>query len=298
LTDFIYVHHIQRYVDGDGHRQPFYYYLMTLPVDFLPWTVFAIPAAFAYFPYRQLKRPVPQLFVLWFVVVFLFFSVSDTKRDLYLLPLLPSMALLVGNYIDDLAEGRLAESPLYQWMGQLFFGAVVAIGLALPFGAWIVRKETFWISLPTAVVLIIGGVLTVVFIRKRQPLKIITAVTLLMTLATVGLSIWILPYVDQFKSRRLFSLEVKKIVAATAPLYIYNDTMHDFNFYTQREVIAVLSSRGEVVEVFRQPGSRYLLINNSGLETLNMFGPEQVVLTQSVGSTTWNLVASRADGAK
>jgi 4-amino-4-deoxy-L-arabinose transferase-like glycosyltransferase len=298
LTDFIYVHHIQRYVDGDGHRQPFYYYLTTLPVDFLPWTVFAIPAAFAYFPYRQLKRPVPQLFVLWFVVVFVFFSISDTKRDLYLLPLLPSMALLVGNYIDDLAEGRLAESPLYQWMGQLFFGAVIAISLALPFGAWIVRKETFWISLPVAVVLTIGGILTMVFIGKRRPLKVVTAVTLLMTLATVCLSIWILRYVDQFKSRRLFSLEVNKIVPATAPLYIYADYMHHFNFYTEREIIPVLFSRGEVAEVFRQPGNRYLLIKDPDLKTLNMFGPEQIVVTQSIGSTTWNLVASGAEAAK
>jgi 4-amino-4-deoxy-L-arabinose transferase-like glycosyltransferase len=292
LADFIYVHHIQRYVNGAGHRQPFYYYLTTLPVDFLPWTVFAIPAAFAYFPYRPLKQqPIPQLFSLWFVVVFVFFSMSDTKRELYLLPLLPSVALLVGNYIDDLAEGSLSESALYRWMGQLFFGAVVAVGLALSFGAWIVRKETFWISLPAAVVLTIGGILTVVFIRKRQPLKVVTAVTLLMTLTTVCLSIWILPYVDQFKSRRPVSLEVKKIVPATAPLYIYDDTMHHFNFYTEREIITVLSSRSEVAEVFRQPGNRYLLIKDADLKTLNMSGREQVMFTQTIGSTTWNLVA-------
>jgi hypothetical protein len=138
----------------------------------------------------------------------------------------------------------------------------------------------------------------VIFIRKRRPLQVVTAVTLLTTLATVCLSIWILPYVDQFKSRRLFSLEVKKIVPATAPLYIYADYMHDFNFYTEREIIAVLSSRGEVAEVFRQPGDRYILIKAPDLKTLNMFGPEQVVVTQSVGSTTWNLVAFGAEAAK
>jgi 4-amino-4-deoxy-L-arabinose transferase-like glycosyltransferase len=292
LADFIYVHHIQRYVEGAGHRQPFYYYLTTLPVDFLPWTVFAISAAFAYFPYRQLEQPpIPQLFSLWFAVVFLFFTVSDTKRDLYLLPLLPSLALLVGNYINDLAQGKLKESALYQWMGQLFFAAVGVAGLALPITAWIVRRETFWISLPVAMVLTVGGILTAVFIHKRRPLKVVTVVTLLMTLATVCLSIWILPYVEQFKSRRLFSLEVKKIVPATAPLYIYADDMHDFNFYTEREIIGVLSSRSEVAEVSVARGNRYMLIKKADLKTLNMFGPEQVVFTQTVGSTTWNLVA-------
>lgn len=292
FAEFIYVHHVQRYVDGAGHRQPFYYYLTTLPVDILPWTVFAIAAAFAYFPYRQLEqRPILQLFSLWFAVVFLFFTLSNTKRDLYLLPLLPSLALLVGNYIDDLAQGNVGESALYQWMGQLFFGAVAVTGLALPIASRMVRKETFWISLPIAIVLTVGGILTVVFMRKRQPLKVVTAVTLLMTLVSVCLSIWILPYVDQFKSRRMFSLEVKKIVPATAPLYIYADDMHDFNFYTEREIIAVLFSRSEIAAVSSRPGTRYLLINERDLKTLKMFGPEQVVFTQTVGSMTWNLVA-------
>ncbi|MEX0805335.1 MAG: glycosyltransferase family 39 protein [Candidatus Binatia bacterium] len=292
LADFIYVHHIQRYTDAVGHRQPFYYYLRTLPADFLPWTVFAIPAVFAYFPYRQLRqRPIPVFFFLWFVVIFLFFCLSDTKRDLYLLPLLPAVALLVGNYIDDLAQKQLPESALYRWLSQLFFGAVAIIGLAAPVVAWVVRRETLSISLPAALVLAAGGILTVVFIRKRRPLKVVTAVTLLMTLTLVCVSIWILPYIDQFKSRRPFSLQVKKIVPATAPLYIYADTMNDFNFYTQRRVIPVLSSPGEVANALRQPGHSYMLIKDRDLKTLSMFGPEEVVITDSVGSTTWNLIA-------
>lgn len=295
LADFIYVHHIQRYTEGVGHRQPFYYYFMTLPADFLPWTIFAIPAVFAYFPYRQLRqRPIPLFFFLWFLVVFVFFSVSDTKRDLYLLPLLPAVALLVANYVDDLAQKQLPESALYRWLTPFYFGAVAIIGLALPIVAWVVRRETFWISFPPAVVLAVGGILTVVFLRQRRPLKVVTAVTLLMTSTLVCVSIWILPYVNQFKSRRPFSLQVKKIVPATAPLYVYADNMHDFNFYIRREVIPVLSSPGDVANVLRQPTLSYLLITDRELGKLSMFGPEEVVMTDSVGSTIWNLIALRA----
>jgi 4-amino-4-deoxy-L-arabinose transferase-like glycosyltransferase len=299
LADFIYVHHIQRFTDGVGHRQPFYYYLTTLPADFLPWTVFAIPAVFAYFPYRQLRqRPIAVFFFLWFVVVFLFFSISDTKRDLYLLPLLPAVAILVGNYIDDLSESRLPENALYRWLSQLFFGAVAIIGLAVPIVAWVVHRETFWISVPAAVVLATGGILTVFFTRKSGPLKVVTAVTLLMTLTMVCVSIWILPHVNRFKSSRPFSLQVNKIVPATAPLYVYDDNMHDFNFYTERKVIPVLSSPGAVTNVLRQPGGSYILIKDRDLKTLSMLGPEEIVITDSVGSTTWNLIALKAETAQ
>jgi 4-amino-4-deoxy-L-arabinose transferase-like glycosyltransferase len=296
LADFIFVHHIQRYTEGIGHRQPFYYYFLTLPADFMPWTVFAIPAVFAYFPYRQLRqRPIPLFFFLCFLVVFVFFSLSDTKRDLYLLPLLPTVALLVGNYIDDLAQNQLPESALYRWLIPFYFCAVAVVGLALPAVAWVVRRETFWITLPAAVALAVGGIVTVVFFRQRRRSRLVTAVTLLMTSTMVCVTIWILPYMNQFKSRRPFSLQVKKIVPATVPLYVYADGMHDFNFYTKREVIPVLSSPDDVANVLRQPTLSYLLITDRDLKKLSRFDLKEVVMTDSVGSTTWNLIAVRAE---
>ena len=292
LADFIYIHHLQRYTDGMGHRQPVYYYLTTLPADFMPWTVFAIPAIAAYFPYRGLtQRPIPLFFSLYFLVVFLFFSFSDTKRDLYLLPLMPTMALLVGNYIEDLTANRLFDGALYRWLSQFCFGAVAIIGLVMPLIAWVGRRETFWISLPLGLVMTIGGMVTVIFIRKRRPLKAVMTVALLMALVTVSGSNEILPYVNQFKSRRLFSLEINKVVPPAAPLYIYADTMDDFNFYTEREVISVLSSPGDLADVLRQPKNSYLLIKERDLKSLPMSGSGEVVVRDSLGSTTWNLVS-------
>lgn len=70
-ADFIFIHHVQPYTHGTGHRQLFYYYFTTLPVDFLLWTVFSIPAAVANIPYRQLsERPPSTLFFLSFVWFF------------------------------------------------------------------------------------------------------------------------------------------------------------------------------------------------------------------------------------
>jgi 4-amino-4-deoxy-L-arabinose transferase-like glycosyltransferase len=295
LADFIFIHHFQRYTDWIGHRHPFYYYFTTLPVDFLPWTVFAIPAVIAYFPDREImQRPIPLFFSLCFLVVFLFFSLSDTKRDLYLLPLLPTLALMAGNYIDDLAENRIAESALYRWLSQSFFAAVAIIGLGLPIFVWVVRRELFWISLPAALVLSMGGIFTAIFIRKSRPLRAVTAVVLLMASLTVCGSLWILPYVNQFKSRRSFAIEIKKIVPPTASLYIYADTMNDFNFYTERDVIPVLSSADEVADVLRQTGNGYLLIKERDLKSLSMPGLGKAVATDSVGSTTWKLIALKA----
>jgi hypothetical protein len=70
--------------------------------------------------------------------------------------------------------------------------------------------------------------------------------------------------------------------------------MNDFNFYTQRKVIPVLSSPAEVANALNQSGNSYLLIKERDLKILSMFEPEKVVATDSVGSTTWTLIALKA----
>jgi 4-amino-4-deoxy-L-arabinose transferase-like glycosyltransferase len=299
LADFLYIHHFQRYTHGTGHRQPFYYYFTTLPVDFLPWTVFAIPAAIAYFPYRSLKeRPISLLCFLCFAVVFVFFSLSDTKRDLYLLPVLPVLALLVGNYLDDLSATRVPESTLYRWIIQIYFSVVALTGLVLPVVVRIIRPETFWISLPAAFVFAVGGVAVVFFVRGQEPLKVAGAVSLLMALSVICAAMWILPYVEQFKSPRPFSWQIKKIVPSQTPLYIYANTMNDFNYYTQREVIPVLSSPDEVAAVLRRSRNGYLLIQERDLRKFELFGSTEILATDGVGSTRWNLIDLKAVTAR
>ena len=135
-------------------------------------------------------------------------------------------------------------------------------GLALPLMSWILRRDAFWISLPIAVVLSIGGILAVILIRQGRPLKAVASCVSLIMAATLCAALWVFPYLETFKSRRPFSLLIKNTVAPTAPLYIYADTMNDFNFYTEREVIPVLASRQEVADVLRQSNYGYLLIKD------------------------------------
>ncbi|HLN86998.1 MAG TPA: hypothetical protein VK200_11055, partial [Candidatus Limnocylindrales bacterium] len=292
------IHHWQRYTAGAGHRQPFYYYLTTLPVDLLPWTIFTLPALLAYRPFRRIWRdPVLLFFVIWFLSVLLFFSASDTKRELYLLPLLPVLALLIGNYFNDLSTGALDETRLFRWLASINFAIVVIIGVALPAAAWVVRREAFWFFVPGSLAMAVGGAIVVRFFRQRQPLGALTAIALIMTLLLVSSAVWVFPYLEQFKSRRFFASEIKRRVPATAPLYIYEDTMNDFNFYLERDVMPVLSSPAEIEKLLGGARTSYILIKDRDFKRLKTIAPEWIVLTHSAGSTTWNLVEFKSPPA-
>ena len=235
-------------------------YLTTLPADFLPWTIFLIPALFAFRPYRRRwADPVVQFFVLWFFSVFLFFTFSDTKRDLYLLPLMPTLALFVGSYFDDLATGKIALSAAYQGLTIAFFGLVVIAGFAVPCVAWFVRRDAFAAMLPTSLVLLIGGSGAVLFLWRRRPLQAAASIAAMMALTCFRRD-WLTPYLENFKSPRLFSQQVNQIVPATLPVYVYADTMNDFNFYTAREVMPILSTPLALDALLARGQGGYLLI--------------------------------------
>ena len=295
LADFIYIHHIQRYTAGAGHRQPFYYYLTTLPADFLPWTIFLIPALFAFRPYRRRwADPVVQFFVLWFFSVFLFFTFSDTKRDLYLLPLMPTLALFVGSYFDDLATGKIALSAAYQGLTIAFFGLVVIAGFAVPCAAWFVRRDAFAAVLPTSLVLLLGGSGAVLFLWRRRPLQAAASIAAMMALTVLCAAIWLMPYLENFKSPRLFSQQVNQIVPATVPVYVYADTMNDFNFYTARDVMPILSTPLALDALLARGQGGYLLIKERDLQRLPKLPRKWIITSEARSSTTWHLVEIRA----
>jgi len=292
LGDFIYIHHIRRFTDPLGHREPFYYYFTTLPVDLLPWTVFALPALFAYKPSKKLfAEPASLFFTLWFFVVFVFFSLSDSKRDLYLLPLLPVTALFVAVYFDDLISGKLPLVRFQKGLAYVFF-ALLALGcLAVPIATWMLRRDAFWLSVP--VVLAIGGgsIFSFYLLWYRRLWQVLLSTALMMALGALTASIWFLPYLDRFKSPRPLALAVNARVPPDVPLYIYADTMNDYNFYTGREIIPVLSSRpgGQAPALGNRPG--FLLIRDRDLQRLHPLPDDKVLLSQSVGGKTWNLVS-------
>jgi 4-amino-4-deoxy-L-arabinose transferase-like glycosyltransferase len=295
LADFIYIHHIQRYTAGAGHRQPFYYYLTTLPRDFLPWTIFIIPALFAYRPLRsRFANPVVQFLLVWFSAVFLFFSLSNTKRDLYLLPLFPSMALFLGVYFDDLLRGRIEQGYFYRALAGCFFAVIAATGLGAPVAAWIYYREA---SAPVASVslpLLIAGFFGIVYVLRLRPLNVIAVTAALMAVTVVCSSIWLLPYLERFKSPRWFSNRIRQIVPPSTPLFIYADTMNDFNYYAGREIIPVVPDGSGLDRLLLSDKSSYLIIKARDLERLPQLTPRSVVVSETKTSALWHLLELHA----
>lgn len=290
LREFVFVHHIQRYMVGAGHEQPFYYYLVNFPADFLPWTIFVLPAMLAYAPRRgAIKEPVPLFFCLWTVAIFLFFSISDTKRGLYLLPLFAPAALWVGDYFDRLIGGEFAQGAAYRGFAYLLFGLLCVLGLASPVAAWKLQPAALWLSFGVGALLVGGGSAGLGAVRQRSPARVFGAAALTTLSTMLAASLWLFPFIDQYKSPKMFALEAKRLVPVTESLYVYADTMNDFNYYAEREVLPVLSSPAEVGREVSRAGRAYLLIRERDLKRTEFPAEVKIIAQARVGAKTWHL---------
>ena len=96
---------------GAGHNQPFYYYVPKLLAGLAPWSLF-LPSL-AIFLYQQRRRLDDEKLLyplIWFAAVFIAASLSIGKRPVYILPLYPAAALMLGAWWQKLSEGSVSRT--------------------------------------------------------------------------------------------------------------------------------------------------------------------------------------------
>ncbi len=98
---FFWHEHVRRFLGGAQeaqHSEPFWFFFITAPVMFLPWT-FLLPAAGIGLRRSTQGHETRQLVhfcLAWFCLPFLFFSISSGKLLTYILPCFPPFAILVS----------------------------------------------------------------------------------------------------------------------------------------------------------------------------------------------------------
>ncbi|MGH7872006.1 MAG: ArnT family glycosyltransferase, partial [Candidatus Binatia bacterium] len=90
---------LKRFFGGSGHSHPVYYYLSYLFSLGLPWTLFLPFMVWDVFRKDAQGNDDRLFFKLWFLIMFVFFSLSAGKRPVYLLPVYPPLALLLAAWV-------------------------------------------------------------------------------------------------------------------------------------------------------------------------------------------------------
>jgi len=110
FTKQILKENVLRFFTSDaGHEHPLYYFVPNLFLGMAPWSLFFPPlAVFLYQRRRTWAEEGFLYFLVWSATIFFFYSVAKSKRSVYILPLYPAVALLLGAWWQELRRGRAA----------------------------------------------------------------------------------------------------------------------------------------------------------------------------------------------
>jgi 4-amino-4-deoxy-L-arabinose transferase-like glycosyltransferase len=223
-----------------GHVRPIWYYVLTTPVDLLPWTPFVLLAGLSSWRnwerLPEIHREGVRLCVAGTLPVLLALSLAGTKRGMYLLPVFPLIALFVASW-----TAFTEQTP--GWMNKLERGWEIFLiaCAALSPAALFLAPSTWLFWLGSVVVLyFFCYVLRHPPAADREARLLRTA--FLVCLAIGNLLITVRPFVDHFKSFVPFVQQLQKHVSPATPLYAYRPdetTLGVVNFYTGRRLSEV-----------------------------------------------------------
>jgi 4-amino-4-deoxy-L-arabinose transferase-like glycosyltransferase len=296
-------HTISRYSEGWSKARPFYYYLYNFPIGFLPWILF-LPAAIVYGYSREMIEKRREFFfiLLWFALIFIFFSSSKGKRSLYLLPLYPAAALLVGKLWDDFISTPMdhfrnewISFPLYGFMGlALLAGASLPVVVSMRLPSYLLY------SLPAAFLLVAGSIAIFFLYRMKNHGALLCLILAVIAAGFFYTSRVVFPLVNPYKSSRFISQEITSRILPGEKLSVYGRvSAAPYNFYTGIVPIEELNTREELLHFLNSSGRVFCLLpfkDFSRFQTKEGWPEVRLITRRQVGSIDIVLISNDSSG--
>jgi len=271
FREFFLEHNLERFAtDRYQHVQPFWYYIVVVVLAMMPWTVIAIRAlvdgiltSVAEWRLRRLNpgrrapnRPgdaFPEFLVLWALIPIVFFSFSKSKLPGYILPSVPPMAILTGDYLF-----RRRQPGLNRWvlLGHgVLSGIMTMFALLLP---WFVVRGAHMPpphALAIAALAAAGAVLLILIVVKGYGvarLRLVTTGILVVLvlflygvgpffgIPAVGATKRVIHVLDRAYSSRPLADRLATLAPADETVAVFRvrrDVEYGLSFYRNREVI-------------------------------------------------------------
>ncbi len=193
----------------ENQSGPLWYYLPVIVLGFFPWIAF-LPVAIAWAVRRlRLGDVTPEaarllrLAFVWIVLPLVFFSFARTKLPNYVALEFPALALLVGLYLDAVAQGARRLAAIVSIATIPLFIGLLAVAISI-----FARDNRLGVAeaqlMPELIVMgsaiFLGALITLVLLLKRPwtgyaPYGL--GVATIVVMATIA--IFAMPYVEAFK---------------------------------------------------------------------------------------------------
>ena len=294
---------IVRYFKPFDHKEPFYVYFRYLPQLFFPWIPLLIAAFWAaYAHFKKLDWPSKWL-TISMTLIFLFFTLSGSRRSYYILPMLPFCALMASLYFDWEKEKKCHRQVLgIQTVLLVIIAAVEILSPAI----WPVVKARTGFEAPKGLIFVtvfLGLIaLTPLVLQRIRPgllsrltgsEKKLAPLIVMSVIIMAGYLDWQEKIADQYRSTKPFSVELKAKIATFKSYDIgffpeFSRGVSELLFYLDMpEPIQIVSNGEELNDFLSSEATTKVLIshgdyNKELLDALPEWVPEQPTLKEKI----------------
>lgn len=298
---------VSRFLNPFDHEEPFYFYLYRIFPLMAPWSLF-LPAALLQM-YSKSRERADRFILAYFWAVFIFFNFSASRRDYYLLPLLPAAAVLIARLFVTAREALDRRARKLMELGYLLIVVpVVVIGLLallppamrpgplseLPL---LPERQVFaalWVFMLAAAVFALV---------RLHPERIVLSSSVLAYLGLLFLFVFMFPGAERYRGEKGFAQEIRtQLGGDMSRVLLYRTGGPGLLFYLAAQgPMAHCDEGGELTRLVEDDPDRWIIARERDLLDLQLPGSvmvrEETQRWDRAASPRGRLVLFRPDSA-
>ncbi|HZP45305.1 MAG TPA: glycosyltransferase family 39 protein [Candidatus Binataceae bacterium] len=284
----VYRENVERYFAPFDHKGPIYLYCYVIFILMAPWSAFLPAALIELHAVERVDRDraASTRFVLvFFWAVFLFFTLSGSRRSYYLLPILPAGALLIARLLTaEELRSRAATAAL--GLGCAIVVAIVTVSaLALiPPRLFMPRPYNLLPPAPArgifALCWMLAMVTIAVALRRFSPTRVFAATAVSSWLVMFYLFVFAYPAGDQWRGEKQFDLTVRSLIGAETDKLALFRSAGSVYYLDLPQPVPNYNTPRDLQSAIRADRVRWLILRTRDLATLPP--PYRVVAREAV----------------
>ena len=236
---------------------------------------------------------------IWIASIIFFFSLADSKRAPYILPIAPAVAVLAASVVDRwMNHGRLARGAQIVTAAALYVLtlAMLAGGVYGTFRYSEINVELQAVAAPFLTFLVISASLLLFALMRSDATRpwVPAGIWSVFLVSYFAAAIWILPAVDHLKSARGFSTSMNeqiRLEQGTIASYRLWNWRAGYSYYAER-TIPNLQEPAALLAFWRANEEALILVEESHRKDLEALIPHaSLVHQQQIGGRKASLFA-------
>ncbi|XER14151.1 Undecaprenyl phosphate-alpha-4-amino-4-deoxy-L-arabinose arabinosyl transferase [Sporomusa aerivorans] len=261
INTFLGFHNLTRFLQPEHPAGSlWYYYIPVLLLGFFPWTIFLVQSVAAAIRNRRDSKQGSALifFVIWATVIFVFFSLSQTKLVSYILPMFPPLALLAGWHIDNCLQADVPGS--FKTPVRILTLLIIILEAALFITAKTVTTDLLYGAALTGVLFAILLALAWYTVQTGKGKAFVSVLVSGMAAFVIIFMSVLLPAAAPSFSMKELAGDFQENYDGQAPVYVTKFYRPGFTYYTGTAGMELTTTEQLKDLVANNPGKAYFVV--------------------------------------